>query len=100
MESSNMSNQIDQLFQGKDKISKQDLMTHMGSLGMSRDMIDQLPDREFSKNELMQYMSESQQGGQTKATFFDNSEASQGGDAVSREKKEYFQKGEEGKKVA
>jgi len=47
---------VDQLFQGKDRVSKQEVQSRGQSLGLPRDEVDSLPDKDFSKDELLQHL--------------------------------------------
>jgi hypothetical protein len=47
---------IDQLFQGKDMISKSEIESRGSSMGLSEDQIRSLPDKDFSKEELLQHL--------------------------------------------
>lgn len=47
---------VEQLFQGKDRVSKQEVQSKGQSLGLPQDKIQSLPDKDFSKDELLQHL--------------------------------------------
>lgn len=47
---------VDQLFQGKDKVSKRELESRGPSMGLPEDQVRSLPDKDFSKDELLQHL--------------------------------------------
>ena len=53
---------VEQLFQGKDRVSKQEVQSRGQSLGLPQDQIQSLPDKDFSKDELLQHLGGGSQG--------------------------------------
>ncbi len=47
---------IDQLFQGKDRVSKSEVQSRGTQLGLPEDQVRSLPDKDFSRDELMQHL--------------------------------------------
>jgi hypothetical protein len=47
---------VDRLFQGKDKVSKQELQTRGPSVGLPEEQVRKLPDKDFTKDELLQHL--------------------------------------------
>jgi len=47
---------IDRLFEGKDRVNKSEVESRGQSLGLPMDRVRSLPDKDFSKDELLQHL--------------------------------------------
>jgi hypothetical protein len=55
---------VDQLFQGKDRVSKREIESRGPSIGLPEDQVRSLPDKEFTKDELLEHLGGSGLGGE------------------------------------